>query len=50
MGKEFKGGASVAAVESVKAASDVYLPVSGSVTAVNKEVLACALRCATLQR
>ncbi len=38
VGKEFKAGASVAAVESVKAASDVYLPVAGTITAVNKEV------------
>ncbi len=35
VGQEFKAGAAVAAVESVKAASDVYMPVAGKVTAVN---------------
>lgn len=34
-GTVIKQGASFGAVESVKAASDVYLPVSGEVTAVN---------------
>ncbi len=34
-GAEFKAGAAVAAVESVKAASDVYMPLSGKVTSVN---------------
>ncbi len=34
-GAEFKAGASVAAVESVKAASDVYLPIAGKITSVN---------------
>jgi glycine cleavage system H protein len=35
IGKTFKQGAEAAVVESVKAASDVYAPVSGEVTAVN---------------
>jgi glycine cleavage system H protein len=35
VGQEFKAGAAVAAVESVKAASDVYMPVNGKVTSVN---------------
>lgn len=33
-------GASAAVVESVKAASDIYSPISGTVTEVNKELLA----------
>jgi glycine cleavage system H protein len=35
LGSELKKGAQAAVVESVKAASDVYAPVSGNVTAVN---------------
>ncbi|MBM4365748.1 MAG: glycine cleavage system protein GcvH [Deltaproteobacteria bacterium] len=35
VGKTFKQGDSAAEVESVKAVSDVYAPVSGTVTAVN---------------
>ncbi len=35
VGKSFKAGAEAAVVESVKAASDVYAPVSGEVTAIN---------------
>jgi glycine cleavage system H protein len=35
VGKSFKKGDSAAEVESVKAVSDVYAPVSGSVVAVN---------------
>ncbi len=35
VGAVIKQGATFGAVESVKAASDVYLPVSGEVTAVN---------------
>lgn len=35
VGKAFAKGASAAEVESVKAVSDVYAPVSGTVTAVN---------------
>ena len=39
VGQEVESGGEMAVVESVKAASDVYAPISGSVTAVN-EVLA----------
>lgn len=35
VGKSFKAGAEAAVVESVKAASDVYAPISGEVLAVN---------------
>ncbi len=35
VGKSFKLGDSAAEVESVKAVSDVYAPVSGTITAVN---------------
>lgn len=38
VGAEFKAGSSFGAVESVKAASDVYIPVSGTVTEVNKDL------------
>jgi glycine cleavage system H protein len=34
-GAKFEAGSAVAAVESVKAASDVYMPVSGKITSVN---------------
>jgi len=34
-GKKFTGGAAFGAVESVKAASDLYVPVAGEVTEVN---------------
>ncbi len=36
IGKDCKAGESFGAVESVKAASDVYSPVAGKVTDVNK--------------
>jgi glycine cleavage system H protein len=36
VGAELKKGATFGVVESVKAASDVYVPVGGTVTAVNK--------------
>lgn len=36
VGREIKAGDAVAAVESVKAASDVYSPVSGTVVEVNQ--------------
>ncbi len=36
VGAQFKQGDAVAVVDSVKAASDVYVPVSGSVTEINK--------------
>jgi glycine cleavage system H protein len=35
VGKKLAAGASAAVVESVKAASDVYAPIAGTVTAVN---------------
>ena len=38
VGTRVTKGASVAAVESVKAASDIYAPVDGIVTAVNSEL------------
>jgi glycine cleavage system H protein len=39
-GKRFDKGAPVAVVESVKAASDVYAPVSGEVLETNEEIVA----------
>jgi glycine cleavage system H protein len=39
MGREIKAGEAGAVVESVKTASDVYSPVSGTVTEVNKAVV-----------
>jgi glycine cleavage system H protein len=38
VGKEVKTGAEVAVVESVKAASDIYVPVNGRVIAVNERL------------
>jgi glycine cleavage system H protein len=38
VGRKLKAGESCAVVESVKTASDIYTPVSGEVTAVNKAV------------
>ena len=38
VGATFKAGSVFGVVESVKAASDLYLPVSGTVTAVNTEL------------
>lgn len=38
MGKELKARQEAAVVESVKAASDVYAPASGTVTAVNEQL------------
>jgi glycine cleavage system H protein len=40
VGAEVKAGATSAVVESVKAASDIYSPLSGSVTEVNAELSA----------
>lgn len=40
IGREFKTGEELGVVESVKAASDFYAPVSGVVIAVNEEVRA----------
>jgi len=39
VGRKLKAGDSCAVVESVKTASDIYAPVSGEVTAVNKPVV-----------
>lgn len=38
LGAEVKAGATAAVVESVKAASDIYSPLSGTVTEVNAEL------------
>ena len=38
VGKAFTAGADAAVVESVKAASDIYAPVAGTVTEVNQSV------------
>jgi glycine cleavage system H protein len=38
VGAEIKAGQSFGTVESVKAVSDVYSPVSGTVTAINEEL------------
>jgi glycine cleavage system H protein len=40
VGKSYSAGDDAAVVESVKAASDIYAPVSGDVTAVNDAVAA----------
>ena len=37
-GTQFKAGAVFGAVESVKTASDVYLPVSGTISAINESL------------
>lgn len=39
VGSEFKKGESFAAVESVKAASEIYMPVSGKVIAINEPLV-----------
>jgi glycine cleavage system H protein len=39
VGASFKAGTSFGAVESVKAASDLYLPVAGEITAVNSTLI-----------
>jgi|SRR5688572_21264843 len=39
VGRKVKAGEACAVVESVKTASDIYSPVSGEVTAVNKAVV-----------
>jgi glycine cleavage system H protein len=39
VGASFEAGASFGAVESVKAASDLYLPVAGEITAVNSALI-----------
>ena len=40
VGSKLKKAAAVAVVESVKAASDVYAPITGEVTEVNEELVA----------
>ncbi len=40
VGTRFEQGAPAAVVESVKAASDVYAPVTGEIVAVNPEIVA----------
>ena len=39
VGRKLKAGEACAVVESVKTASDIYSPVSGEVTAVNKKIV-----------
>jgi len=39
VGRKLKSGESCSVVESVKTASDIYSPVSGEVTAINKPVV-----------
>ncbi|KAF1054980.1 MAG: Glycine cleavage system H protein [Burkholderia gladioli] len=39
VGKQFKEGDAVGVVESVKAASDIYSPVSGEIVAVNADAV-----------
>lgn len=39
VGKSFSKGADMAVVESVKAASDVYAPISGEIVAVNQAIV-----------
>ena len=38
VGKHFKAGDVAGVVESVKAAADVYMPLSGTITAVNEDL------------
>ena len=40
VGSEFKKGEVFATVESVKAASEIYMPISGTITAVNEDIAA----------
>ena len=40
VGRKVKAGEACAVVESVKAASDIYAPVSGEIAAINGEVVA----------
>lgn len=39
VGKELKAGETFAVIESVKAASDSYMPISGSITEINEAVV-----------
>ena len=38
-GKEFQKGDTFAAVESVKAASEIYMPISGKVVEINEQIV-----------
>ena len=38
IGDEFAAGAETAVVESVKAASDIYCPIAGTITAINEQL------------
>lgn len=38
VGRKLKKGEACAVIESVKAASDIYTPISGEITAVNREL------------
>ncbi|HSG96568.1 MAG TPA: glycine cleavage system protein H, partial [Woeseiaceae bacterium] len=38
VGQDVEAGGEMAVVESVKAASDVYAPIDGSITAINEEL------------
>ena len=40
VGSEFKKGEVFSTVESVKAASEIYMPISGTITAVNEDIAA----------
>lgn len=40
VGSEFKKGEVFATVESVKAASEIYMPISGTITAINEDIAA----------
>ena len=40
VGRKVKAGEACAVVESVKAASDIYAPVSGEIAAINEQVVA----------
>ncbi len=39
VGAQFAAGTTIAVIESVKAASDIYAPVSGEVTEINPELI-----------
>lgn len=39
LGKEFKAGSTFAVIESVKAATDSYMPIGGKVTEINETIV-----------
>jgi glycine cleavage system H protein len=43
LGRSVEAGESVAIVESVKAASDIYAPIAGEIVEIDQEVLAVIL-------